>query len=377
MRLARALFFGLQRSVWRCRTGASAVVLTRRLRRRSAEVRAILDAAPFCIAAPAACAGDCGTLTGVFANVPMPPAFPNGLSDYTCTAFPDDSVPSDSIIVALISIAVALPVGIFVSSSLELANDSEAPDSWLVWRGAVRRVFRAAHRHWHWTGARGPPARLVAWYCRCASAAKLETLLNVWHAFKAWVTRSQPPWVVKAAKVAAQGTEEKHYDDAAHASFGAAEVRKVLAKRRVYTALGLGSVAVCWAMFTWCAVTSCACWRLARAHIARQRRFIFTYGMLIYRLMGAQEEAAFARSWGVSYGMNAVTEWRDVVKEALKGGLILAVLETLYLTRNVHWLEENIDHLSLQALLFGRAGAPLGPLRRARMYFEFQRRLTD
>jgi hypothetical protein len=28
-------------------------------------------------------------------------------------------------------------------------------------------------------------------------------------------------------------------------------------------------------------------------------------------------------------------------------------------------------------LLLGREGAPLGPLRRARLYFEFQRRLTD
>ncbi len=100
-------------------------------------------------------------------------------------------------------------------------------------------------------------------------------------------------------------------------------------------------------------------------------------GILIYRLLGAETEAAFARSWGVSYGLNAVSEWREVAREALKGALIIAVLESLYLTRNLHWLEDSIDHMSLQALLFGRAGAPLGVLRRARMFFEFQRRLTD
>ena len=99
--------------------------------------------------------------------------------------------------------------------------------------------------------------------------------------------------------------------------------------------------------------------------------------MLIYRLLGAAEESSFARSWGVSYGLNAATEWREVVNEALKAALLLLVLESLYLTRNVHWLEENVDHASLQALLFGRAAPPLGPLRRARLYFDFQRRLTD
>jgi hypothetical protein len=42
-------------------------------------VRAVLDAAPFCVAAPDACAGDCATLPSVFANVPLPPYFPDGL----------------------------------------------------------------------------------------------------------------------------------------------------------------------------------------------------------------------------------------------------------------------------------------------------------
>jgi hypothetical protein len=100
-------------------------------------------------------------------------------------------------------------------------------------------------------------------------------------------------------------------------------------------------------------------------------------GILIYRLLGAETEAAFARSWGVSYGFNALSEWREVAKEALKSAAVLMILESLYLTRNVHWIEEQVDHMSLQALLFGRTGVPLGPLGRARLYFEFQRRLTD
>ena len=312
-----------------------------------AEVRAILDAAPFCIAAPAACAGDCGTLTSLFADAPMPPAFPNGLSEYTCTAFPDDSVPTDSLIVALISIAVGLPVVIFVGSALEVANKSEAPDSLLDFHGVPRLLLGPVHRRWHWTGPRGPPARLVRWYCRCASTPLVETLRNLWLAVKAFVTRTQPPWLVAAAEAMTHGTEHDHQ----------AEAAELVAKKRVYTAFGLGSVAVCWAAFSWCARAAwrVGSWLALTLRLFLLRRFIFTYGMLIYRLAGAQEEAAFARSWGVSYGMNAATEWRDVLKEALNGALVLVVLETLYLTRNVHWLEEHIDLLSLQALLFGRA----------------------
>jgi hypothetical protein len=32
--------------------------------------------------------------------------------------------------------------------------------------------------------------------------------------------------------------------------------------------------------------------------------------MLIYRLLGDSAQQEFARSWGVSYGLNAATEWK-------------------------------------------------------------------
>jgi hypothetical protein len=296
-----------------------------------AEVRAILDATPFCTAAPDACAGECATLPLVFADVPVP-GYPGGLADYICTAFPDDGVPSDTVVVALISLAIALPVGIFVSSAFELANDSEAPESWLAWRGVARLLLGGAnaHRRWHWTGAAGPPSRFVAWRCRSADAPSVEILINLWLLLKAWATGTQPPWVEEAEEAAAHSKAEAARgggnDDGAQAppsevsssSSGASSSAELLAKKRAYTVLGLGAVAACWAIFVW---------------------FIFTYGMLIYRLLGSETEAAFARSWGVSYGFNALSEWREVAKEALKGALILVILESLYLTRNVHWLE--------------------------------------
>ena len=38
-------------------------------------------------------------------------------------------------------------------------------------------------------------------------------------------------------------------------------------------------------------------------------------------------------------GLNAATEWRDIVQEAAKGMIILVLLETLMITRDSSWLE--------------------------------------
>ena len=82
--------------------------------------------------------GNCGDLAGVFADTPVPPYFPDGLKDYTCTTFPDEDRPLDSFVVGLISLAVALPVTLFLTSCFEIANDSEAPESWLFYGGIVK-----------------------------------------------------------------------------------------------------------------------------------------------------------------------------------------------------------------------------------------------
>ena len=78
--------------------------------------------------------------------------------------------------------------------------------------------------------------------------------------------------------------------------------------------------------------------------------------MLIYRLLGEDAQASFARSFGISYGMGAAQEWKDLLIEAGKAVVILMILETLYLTPNASWLESHIDYLSLQALLLKQTG---------------------
>lgn len=64
--------------------------------------------------------------------------------------------------------------------------------------------------------------------------------------------------------------------------------------------------------------------------------------MLIYKLLGDQAQQEFARSWGISYGLNSVSEWKDVFIESMKGAIVLAILERLYITRATSWFEDHV-----------------------------------
>ena len=455
--------------------------------------------------------GNCGDLPSVFADTPVPPYFPNGLQDYTCIQFPDDNSPRDSIIVALIALAVAIPVSVFLQSCFEIANDSEAPESWLFYGGVVKLACGLqAHRRWHYTRGK-QPSRFVRWYCRSVDAPKPETIENLYHAAVSWITGRKPPWTVEAEEAAkAEEAEEEvleekpsrqtelisaaveradasalyssgahgngdasdsplateepdeatapHYvadPDSAAVDLGEAEAvahpehgdgdvaagpvsvsvvhvaseatgslgyseaaclgeeveeseqaeseasfasaAELQASKRRLTAFGLAGVWLVWAIFSW---------------------FIFTYGMLIYKLLGEGAESAFASSWGVSYGVGAAAEWKvrvavtifgssdfvdcavsfaqDIGKEAAKAAVILVILERLHLTSPVAWLEaralgtcrraarplltcglvqEHLDYLSVQALLFESATTSL--VQQTRMFVAYRSRICD
>ena len=338
----------------------------------------------------------CSELMTQFVDVPVLPDFPDGLADWVCQAFPNDDNQVDGFIVALISLAVALPVTYVLQTCFEIANDNEAPESWLEWVGWRKFVFGlAAHRRWNYT--QGPqPVRHVRWFLRSANAPKTETAMNLFYSLKAWLTGTLPPWTIEAreaeeeaaaarAEADAEEEEEAHgksdtptkkeahhadgvedgsphnghganghgYNNGDHAagdgsgdgrrenvrwrvfadgvfpdgsgsesggstSSSVRSARALARYKRTVMAIGLGGTFFCWAIFAW---------------------FIFTYGMLLYKLLGEDGQASFARSWGISYGVGAATEWQDIVKEAIKGAIVLAVLERLHMTRHVNWLE--------------------------------------
>jgi hypothetical protein len=92
-------------------------------------VRALLDAEYAGGCPPAGTCrgfdGNCADLAAQFAFVPVLPDYEEGLDGYECHAFPDSAKRLDSFIVGLISIAVSLPVVIFLTSSFAMANDSD------------------------------------------------------------------------------------------------------------------------------------------------------------------------------------------------------------------------------------------------------------
>ena len=89
--------------------------------------------------------------------------------------------------------------------------------------------------------------------------------------------------------------------------------------------------------------------------------FIFTYGMLIYKQLGASAQNEFAKvrlltvrrfsflirscvrsreqTWGVGYGLNSASEWQDVAITACKAALLIAILDLLRLSKNSTWFE--------------------------------------
>ena len=90
----------------------------------------------------------------------IPPSEHADLSEYECHAFPDDAYQLDQLLVALISIAIAIPTGMFLGRCFEIANEGEDwPDAWLeLPRGWIKLAAQALygehyHGRWHYSTA--------------------------------------------------------------------------------------------------------------------------------------------------------------------------------------------------------------------------------
>ena len=331
-----------------------------------ADLRLLLDSGPDGGDCPPAgpCRGfegDCSDIAQQFANLAVLPDFPNGLADWKCTAFPDDEDNQfDALLVGLISIGVSMPVAYVLSTCFEIANDSEAPENWLEWVGIQKLIWgRRAHRGWHYTGPAGQPNRFVRWYCRSSTAPVAETAANLCRSFLAWLTCSDAPWTVEAREAAVAAALEANQGDAAKENGAACQheaaselgddsgstsslgsARELKRSKRAAMAFGIGGTILTWTIFAWFIfVRVQSVFNFRPVYPADRPAPAQTYGALIYRLLGGNAEESFARSWGISYAMNAVTEWDDILREALKGAFVMVLMERLFLTRNSSWLE--------------------------------------
>jgi len=68
-------------------------------------------------------------------------------------------------------------------------------------------------------------------------------------------------------------------------------------------------------------------------------------------MLGPSSVSHFGTTFGVSFGMKQISDWQDILYEAAKAVVIMLVLERLFLSSPLSWMEEHIDYLSVQAVM--------------------------
>ena len=270
--------------------------------------------------------GTCSTLQSQLAGVYGPFTYPDGtqhdvIDDYVCQQFPDDDSVRDTAIVALISVAVSIPVIVIINWLFMAANHMQEPCSQIT--GAEEPIPKVIHtllfgkeatKGWQYVEPRTRAQRvnaLLRWWMRFGSTVKMST----------WLARK----LRRAGVQPASG-------DLSEACCAIA--RKAEARRRTLIFVGvLGTYAI-WAVFTW---------------------FIFTNGQVIYQTLGPESEASFGRQFGINYVADQLAMWKDVLQEAVDVCLIGVVFDLLRMTTVHNWYEGFVDLLSLQSSLYDGA----------------------
>lgn len=179
----------------------------------------------------------------------------------------------------------------------------------------------------------------MKWFCRSIDAPKPETIINLAHSLRCWLTGATVPWLEEwqewQKELQAEAAEEPmstadcsgprtdmgysswglhqgdttvndHVEGGSLGTSSGSTKRSAMALRRskrMLTAFGLGGIYVTWTLFAW---------------------FIFTYGSLIYQLLGPAQQNDFARGWGVSYGAlcfaatPSCAAWKVLVAQLLR-----------------------------------------------------------
>jgi hypothetical protein len=161
------------------------------------------------------------------------------LDEYVCTQFPDDAYITDQLLVGLISVAVALPVDLFLARAFELANENnDMPGSWVDevegnWKFVVGKN---AHNNWRLADPKNPVSDLVLWLVRYGS---YEPLLTSFIRLLGWLKR-------KIRERLYGKEEEAEEDDDGAGTTASAAARAEAIQKRLYASLGLLGVYACW-----------------------------------------------------------------------------------------------------------------------------------
>ena len=75
--------------------------------------------------------------------------------------------------------------------------------------------------------------------------------------------------------------------------------------------------------------------------------FILVYGRLIYDLLGNQAESAFLITWLTGQGFSQLSSAQGMLVSACELVLAATVLESLWLTSNINWLQKLADTRSI------------------------------
>lgn len=166
---------------------------------------------------------------------------------------------TDQFFVGLISVAVALPVDLFLGRAFEIANEGEMPGNWMDAPGGIWKLLlgKDAHNSWALADPKAPVSELVLWLV----SGGAESEFQVAKFLIGYGLRR-----IRAALCGGLAPEAAFPGDDAAAASGIGSPPSVSSSRaaradalqkRLYASAGLFGVYLCWTIFSW---------------------FIFTYG---------------------------------------------------------------------------------------------------
>jgi hypothetical protein len=261
--------------------------------------------------------GDCADILTSFEGVVFDEA-PGVPPDYVCLAFPNDDSFRDSIILGLISWACSLPVPVFILNCFWCANSFDYDASWLRWDFQRRMLLGRAN--WRYkpspqqqqnsSGVQGdsapPPPKPPPGFVRRLAATAWG--VNVWYNLEQGLIERPVAWGFARENRARVRRGQPRIEDGTRLAAG----MQTQIKMQQFAVIGVLATYVIWAVMTW---------------------IIFTYGALVYRMMGDAAQQKFAQGWAIGLAISQATQCKDMIIVALQSAAVMTILDSLWLVR--------------------------------------------